>query len=221
LATLRRLVGPVLALSLPLAGRDLFVAPGEFVVSPGQRIAVLIEGAGTSPRLVRDAALHSPKGVYNVVNLRAEGTGIVGDATIQGRGALFLTVRTAPETVSRELFSSYAKAILVSESADDQFGRVTGLDFEIVPEGNPHRLKAGDRLPVRLLLGGEPAAGIDIEVSRAGGGRRIAGRTDAAGRAAVPIASPGVWRLMATARKRRGAGWETLSTSLTFALENP
>ncbi|MEK7755168.1 MAG: hypothetical protein AAB654_24800, partial [Acidobacteriota bacterium] len=74
----------ILALALPLAAQDLCLMPGEFVVSPGQRIAVVFRGADAHPARLRDAALYTPKGVYNVVNLRREGRGVVGDATVPG-----------------------------------------------------------------------------------------------------------------------------------------
>ncbi len=196
--------------------------PGEFVVSPGQRIAVAFRGADAHPARLRDAALYSPKGVYNVVNLRREGGGVVGDATVPGRGSLILTARATPEIVARERRASYAKALLVSETADDHFRRVTGLAFEFVPEADPYRLRPGGRLPVRLLLDGGPAAGVEVVASREGGAAQVAGRTDAAGRIQIPIAAAGKWRLRALVRRRsvepQAADWESVSTSLTFAV---
>jgi len=212
----------ILALALPAAAQELCLMPGEFVVSPGQRITVTLRGSDAHPARLRDAALYAPKGVYNVVNLRREGGGVVGEATVPGRGTLILTARATPEIVSRERRASYAKALLVSETADDHFRRVTGLAFEFVPEANPHRLRPGGRLPVRLLLDGEPAAGVEVEASRDAGEAQVAGRTDAAGRVQIPIAGGGKWRLRALVRRRSGepqaADWESFSTSLIFAV---
>lgn len=210
--------GVILALAFPLAAQDLYLAPGEFVVSPGQRISVVVEGAALAR--LRDAALYSAKGVYNVVNLRSEGNTVIGDATAPARGSLVLAVRTVPETVSRERRSSYAKALLLSDAGDEFFRRAAGLAFEFVPEANPYRLRPGARLPVRLLLGGEPAADAPVEASQ-GGEAHAAGRTDSAGRIAIPIAAAGTWRLRATLRRRSpdpGADWETFTTTLVFAV---
>ena len=212
----------ILALALPLAAQDLCLVPGEFVVSPGQRITVALRGADAHPARLRDAALYAPKGVYNVVNLHQEGGAVVGEAAVPAKGTLILTARAAPEIVSRERRASYAKALLVSETADDHFRRVTGLAFEFIPEADPHRLRPGGRLPVRLLLEGEPAAGIEVEASRDGGEAQVAGRTDTAGRIQIPIAAAGKWRLRALVRRRcaepQAADWESFSTSLTFAV---
>jgi hypothetical protein len=215
----------ILVLALPLAARDLSLTPSEFVVSPGQRIAVAVEGGGTVPGRLRDAALYTPKGVYNVVNLRADGATIVGDATIPARGTLILTVRTTPEIVARERRTSHAKAMVLCEAKDDHYGRVTGLAFEFIPEANPYRLASGDRLPVRLLLHGRPAAGIEVRLAHGDDAMQAAGRTDSAGRIAVPITALGRWRLHAVAREKsaesRAADWEAISTSLTFSLPEP
>ena len=91
----------ILALALPLAAQDLYLMPGEFVVSPGQRIAVVFRGADAHPARLRDAALYAPKGVYNVVNLRQEGGGVVGEAGVPGKGTLILTARATISGVAR------------------------------------------------------------------------------------------------------------------------
>jgi hypothetical protein len=217
---MRRLILALLA--LPLAGGDLYLTPGEFVVTRGQRVAVLIHGVGATPGRLRDAALYTPKGVYNVVNLRAESGTMVGEATVAASGTLVLAARTAPEVVSGERRSGYAKALLVSGSADGHYSRRVGSALELIPEADPYRLRIGERLPVRLLLGGKPAAGVEVEVSRGDGPAQAGGRTDAAGRVEIPITAGGQWRLHAVVRERcaepQAADWERYSASLTFAL---
>jgi hypothetical protein len=218
---MRRLI-VALALALPLAAGDLYLTPGEFVVTRGQRVAVSIQGAGATPGRVRDAALYTPKGVYNVVNLRPGSNAVVGEATVPANGTLVLAARTTPEVVSGERRSGYAKALLVSGSADGHYSRRVGAALELIPEADPSRLRIGDRLPVRLLAGGEPAAGVEVDFSQGDGAARAAGRTDAAGRVEIPITAGGQWRLHAVVRRRsaepQAAEWERTSASLTFAV---
>ncbi|MBI4877443.1 MAG: DUF4198 domain-containing protein [Acidobacteria bacterium] len=211
----------LLLLVLPAAAADFYLAPSEFVVVPGQRIDVTILGVPPEPGRLRDAALYTPKGVYNVVNLRVVGDAVVGDATIPAPGSLVLAVRATPETAAGERRNLYAKALLVSDAADDLFERPTGLAFEILPEANPFRLRPGDRFPIRLVLGGKPAGGIPVTMTSAGLSHP-AGRTDPAGRIEALIPAAGTWRLQATVRERcaepGAADWESWTTSLTFAV---
>jgi hypothetical protein len=217
---MRRLI---LALALPLAAGDLYLAPGEFVVARGQRVAVRFDGA--APGRLRDPALYTPRGVYNVVNLRADNGAVVGEAGIPADGTLVLAARTAPEIVSGERRTGYAKALLVSGAPDGHFSRRVGSALEFIPETDPGRLRPGDRLPVRLLFRGQPAAGAEVDLSRPGGPARPAGRTDPAGRLEIPLPASGPWRLHAAVRERAAeppaAGWDRYSASLTFALPEP
>lgn len=127
---------------------------------------------------------------------------------------------------SRELYSKYAKSLLVSGGAPSDFHRhVVGHTIEIVPEQNPHALRSGDPLIVHVLLRGKPAAGLLLRALRSAAGKtevREAGRTDAEGRVRVQVSGPATWGLHVIAMERRAdpkaADWESFWASLTFEL---
>jgi hypothetical protein len=124
----------------------------------------------------------------------------------------------------KERYSKYVKAVLLAGESNGNFNHVVGHTIEILPEINPSTLKAGDRLPVRVLFHGKPAAGLAVESAFAvPGGKaivKIAGKTDADGRAFVPITGLGKWRLHALMMERCAepavADWESYWASLTF-----
>ena len=223
---MRALAAALLAVTmvLPQGARDFWLTPDEYFVSPGQRLTVLVhlEDSVVPPRLLRDAALYTAKGIYNVVNLRAEGSAVAGEATIPSGGTLLLTVRTEPHTLAGERLLGFAKAIIQSDTPDGGFSRVAGLGFEIVPEANPGAIGP---YPIRLLLEGKAAPDIEVRVGRDAGPASAAGRTDAAGRIEINIPGPGKYRILAAVRRRahdtRNTGWEHWSTSLTFAVPDP
>lgn len=124
----------------------------------------------------------------------------------------------------RERYSKYAKSLVTSGGNNNFHTKPVGLLIEIVPEMSPGELKAGDRLPLRVLFRGKPAAGLQIEAAWAGpnGGKKvtIAGRTDRNGRMEVPLGMPGKWRIHTLRMERCAdsdiADWESYWASLTF-----
>lgn len=81
--------------------------------------------------------------------------------------------------------------------------RALGHRFEIVPLAGASALKVGRRLPVRLLWQGRPWQG-EVTAIHAGyikregeGDYPIVLRTDAEGRASVPLDRPGAWMVRA------------------------
>ena len=110
--------------------------------------------------------------------LRQEGLGHVLEPTEPG---LSMTTLTKPV---RERFSQYAKSLLLTDSSNDILMRPTGMALEFVPEKNPAYLKRDERLPVRVLWNGKPAAGLQVEAAYTTGEfgeSRIVGRTDRKG----------------------------------------
>jgi uncharacterized GH25 family protein len=128
-------------------------------------------------------------------------------------------------TPGRELYSRRAKALVRvgdASAPQAQVSRPVGMDLEIVPERDPYGLKAGERLPVRVLFHGRPLAGalvklIDLEADE----KPFAmARTDASGRAAFEIPQDGAWLVNVVwttplANNPR-AEFETVFSSLTF-----
>ncbi|HRD77111.1 MAG TPA: DUF4198 domain-containing protein [Hyphomicrobiaceae bacterium] len=55
-------------------------------------------------------------------------------------------------------------ALLDPANGDEPTIRTVGLPLAIVAESNPHGLKAGESLPVRVLFRGKPIAGLPFKV---------------------------------------------------------
>lgn len=112
--------------------------------------------------------------------------------------------RAETDTLVRELYAKHVKAVVqVGEPRTAAWRAELGYPAEIVPVANPYRLAAGDTLPVRVLVGGEPVADQLVYAAwegwtppeEAGPGERepVRVRTDAAGVARVPLEQPGRW----------------------------
>jgi hypothetical protein len=126
----------------------------------------------------------------------------------------------------RERERRYTKTIVdvAGESSDVALVAVK-MTLEILPETRPSALRAGGRLPVRVLFEGAPDAGALLCAGHAGaatksGGYAWCGRLDDAGRASVPVLSAG-WQLLRTTRVRALAGderadWASYAATLTF-----
>lgn len=125
----------------------------------------------------------------------------------------------------RELYSKYVKSLVRAGRSDGFWSERAGLLIEFIPEADPYSLRPGDALPVRLLLGGAPAAGVAVEsawLDRGAGKTEFVGRTDAAGRIRVPLRAPGPHRLHAIIMRRcddpAKADWESFWATLTFSV---
>ena len=125
----------------------------------------------------------------------------------------------------RELYSKYAKSIVLAGASDGFFSHEIGFPIEIIPERDPYAAKAGESLPVRVNLRGNPAAGQEVEAAWAGSRESrttIVGRTDSTGRISVRLERPGLWRLhtlkMGRCSEPAVADWESLWASLTFEI---
>src|SRR5205085_4966643 len=191
---------------VPALAHDLYLQPSSFFVSSGERITVSIHEGDGFPNSesavplgrLRDTDLITPSAVYNITNLRVQGTTVAAQANIKLRGTLILTARTMPNLIElepqkfrdylskngltdvlrqhppdqagRERYSEYAKALIQSEAADEFFSHVVGFMIEIVPEKNPYTLHTGDDLPVQVLVRGKPAPDIRLEAISAQSG---------------------------------------------------
>jgi uncharacterized protein DUF4198 len=133
------------------------------------------------------------------------------------------------ETPGRERYSRYVKTI-VNASGPQASVALTraGLALEIVPESDLARLRPGSRLGVRVFTGSDPYVESQICATWAGrqGGHDTyawCGKTDGAGRAQVPIESPG-WQMIRTTRMiplrdDPKADWQSFWAALTFEVE--
>jgi uncharacterized GH25 family protein len=124
----------------------------------------------------------------------------------------------------REVFSRSVKSLLVAgpeAGARRGFDRVLGLTLEIVPESDPARLGPEGRLPVRLIHEGKPLPGaLLVAMNQAEPGKKVAARSDGAGRAALRLPRKGIWLVKAVHMQPAPAGvdadWESVWTSMTF-----
>jgi hypothetical protein len=184
-----------------LIASELFLAPAAFGFSEGERIVVEFrrEGGSLEPETLRDCGLVTESAVYNILNLRSGGPGVVlGDASIKRSGTLLLYVRRG---------GASAKSLVNSGEPTALHGRVLGLPLEIVPERNPYAARPGEDLTLRVLASGNPAPGASIAIA---GGPPV--QVDAAGRTSISLRS-GVQRIVA---RRSG-----LVSTLTFAVKAP
>lgn len=130
---------------------------------------------------------------------------------------------------ARERYSKHVKSVFrAGEPGSDAYGTVLGYPIEIVPLADAADLRAGDSLPVRVLLNGAPLSSQLVYASHAAhhahdasGGHieSFSGRTDAEGRVDVPVDEAGRWYIrlihMAPAPET-DLDYESLWATLTF-----
>lgn len=126
-----------------------------------------------------------------------------------------------PRTGFAEFYTRCAKALVqVGPPSPEDRDAAIGMPLELVALANPFA-SGLDELPVRLLWNGDGAADIQIAIFReADGVTRTTLRTDADGRAVVPLQGGGRFLLNAVRLARAAADdsvvWESHWASLTF-----
>lgn len=132
--------------------------------------------------------------------------------------------RGLPESGFQEAYTRCAKALVQVGDGDAGADGPVGLTAELVAEANPYALKTGDTLPVRALWQGEPLAGVQLRAFRRPAGATEAThvdfRTDAEGRAQVPLDAPGIYLLsvvhMTEGSEKPTDAWHSWWASLVF-----
>lgn len=140
-------------------------------------------------------------------------------------------VPPAPDGPVRELFARSVKTLVRVGGAspeprstpDRSVGPILAQPLELVPLADPFAPEARE-LPLRVLLRGEPAAGVLVEAaSLAGGGpptRAVTGPGGVARLGLPGVAGPTPWLVSAVvleaAPSGSGADWRSLWSSLTF-----
>ena len=125
---------------------------------------------------------------------------------------------------AREEFSRCAKALLLSgQAAADQRDRALGCPLEIIAEANPYAMRSGQEMPVRLLWGGRPTAGIlVVAMNKRDPGAKLSARSGRDGRVTFRLTEPGMWLVKAVHMTAAPAGsasqWSSFWASLTFQL---
>lgn len=131
--------------------------------------------------------------------------------------------RLVNRPVIRERYSRNAKS-LITVGLPTEADRIVGLPLELVAERNPAAGVERGAFPVRLLHKGKPlSSALVIAFQRTNPVTRITTRTDADGRALLPLKKPGLWLVsavhLAPAPRLAREEWESLWASLTFELK--
>lgn len=136
--------------------------------------------------------------------------------------------RALPEVNFKEIYTRYCKTLIGVGSANGQDAQ-TGMEAEIVALANPYTEDLRQGMPVQVFYQGAPHSHGQIEVfDRDPTGKVVTSivQTDDAGRAIVPV-NPGHEYLFDSVVLReptsdiaqeKGAVWESLWASLTFAV---
>ena len=127
---------------------------------------------------------------------------------------------------ARELYSRCAKSLILADDveAEGGFDTVLGYRLELIPEKDPHTLKPGMELPVRLVYENQPLADILIVAFTAENPTdQQQLRTDADGGVLIKLDSDGTWlikgvHIIALPETEERADWESFWASLTFQL---
>ena len=99
---------------------------------------------------------------------------------------------------AKERYSKHIKALVqVGEARSAHFGTVLGYPAELVPLENPYALTRGASLRLRTLVDGKPVANQYVVYGGTTANNAAIEakgvRSDAAGIATIPLASPGIW----------------------------
>jgi uncharacterized GH25 family protein len=199
---------------------------------------VLVSQAGEAPVLGSDGA--HPAGltrpgaatgiqvvVYRGVRVphRMEGPAFEKYLAEEGLAHVIATRKARGQSAlaGREWYSRCAKALIaVGDANVGGHDRLVGMPLELVPEANPYTHMAGAPLPVRVLHGGAPAAGVLVQaVARERPDQAIRAVTDAAGRVRLPLGRSAGWLVKAVHMVPAQGGevdWESFWASLTFEI---
>ena len=103
------------------------------------------------------------------------------------------------------------------------FGQKLGTPLEILPITNPYSLKLGERMSVKVLQNGVPAANVLVKVWNKSSSRptRLQNlRTNMKGNLSFPLEAKGAWMVslvrMMPATDQTKADWQSYWASLTF-----
>ena len=130
--------------------------------------------------------------------------------------------RGLPDLGFREDYVRCAKALAVGSSAEGQ-DLLVGMPLELLAEENPYLTKSTS-LSVRLFWQGEPVPDIQIRIFHRGSeNEEKTVRTDAEGRAQIPLTASGFFLLnavyMLEVEQNNGAVWKSYWASLSFTYQ--
>lgn len=119
-----------------------------------------------------------------------------------------------------EVYTKHAKTyVRVGDEAGDESWKVpAGMSFEIVPLGDPTRIRVGDTLRVSLLRSGFPLPRTSVGLMIEGDAKRTFATTDDTGVAsfAIPLAGAALIYAVDLRPGSRRSSWESDFATLTF-----
>ena len=125
----------------------------------------------------------------------------------------------------REDYVRCAKTLMQVGDSTNGADRATGMPLELIAEQNPFALAKSKSLSVQLLKDGKPLAGALIRILTKVDPEKIKPvRTDAQGRALIPLDHSGPYLLNAVAMTNKGLPikgeiWQSLWASLSFSVK--
>ena len=124
-----------------------------------------------------------------------------------------------------ETYVKYTKSFVTvgAPREDRSWAQPVGMALEIVPQADPARLASGQRLAVRVLEDGKPAAGLSVAAATTRGAVVSTEVTDPEGRASFVLGHSGPWLIKAI-RIRAGeapGSWRSRFTTLTLDVAAP
>ncbi len=123
----------------------------------------------------------------------------------------------------REEYRRYLKTLIqVGTRVDDFHDKPIGFKLEVTLKRNPYRMRAGDKLPVRVTFDGVPLAGVQISAYN----RRLkplTAKTNMRGEAVFALTKGGAWLVRLVYMRRcvdcdDGFEWESFWGSYSFAV---
>ncbi|MCP9493582.1 MAG: DUF4198 domain-containing protein [Pyrinomonadaceae bacterium MAG19_C2-C3] len=123
----------------------------------------------------------------------------------------------------REEYRRYLKTLIqVGKHFDDFHDKPIGFKLEITLRHNPYRMRAGDKLPVRVTFDGAPLAGVQVAAYNRQL-KPLTAKTNMRGEAVFALTKGGAWLVRLVYMRRcancaDGFEWESFWGSYSFAV---
>ncbi len=200
-------------------------ADGTYRISTGERPGRSAKWAKVDGtwRMVRPAG--APAGAPPRPDGAARPAGAPPAEASRAAGPRLIDEAAVPAGAETMTAQSYLRAeTYVTRGAPNRGAlKPTGQGVEIEPVTHPNEVFAGDAFKFRLLNDGKPLPGVDFSIARAGDAYSekryaYAGKTDAAGAAAVTFAQPGAYVLETHYPGRAEGASEPIARSTVYSL---
>jgi len=212
----------------------------DYAIKPERMARTIVSGAADGLDL--GTAVRGKKSLQYRMKLPKTGTAVIGfslqpkgiDLTDSQVEEYFAEINASDEvrknwkarpagTQWKEVYTKHAKTLVrIGDSKEDSgWARPLGLALELLPESDPSRFKADTKASFRLLLSGEPLAGIPVGLMMEGDPKRRFATTDATGRISVrfPRAGRALLYCVHLRPGPSGTPWRSDFTTLTLPVK--